>query len=270
MTYDTSERGQQLQPIEVYDFARGSQQWHFTSAEVPIVVASQTYLPRTMRRSTIETTTEKARNNLSITCRRDFEIAELFRVSPPTDVISVTVRRCHQSEPDDVAVLWKGRVLNCEWRDIEADLTCEPVSTSLARPGLRRLYQRNCPHVLYSTACGVSKASYVLAAAIDSVSGLDLSVSEAASQSDGYYAGGFIEWELQAGVIERRFIKNHVGAILSLSSQFVDIGPGVEVSIYPGCNHSTGICNTKFGNLLNYGGFPHIPQKNPFGGSPIY
>jgi len=42
------------------------------------------------------------------------------------------------------------------------------------------------------------------------------------------------------------------------------------VSAFPGCDKSIGICQAKFNNHQNYGGFPHTPTKNPFDGTPIY
>ena len=41
------------------------------------------------------------------------------------------------------------------------------------------------------------------------------------------------------------------------------------VTLYPGCTKSRAVCKNKFDNLNNYGGFPWIPTKNPFGGSSI-
>jgi hypothetical protein len=51
---------------------------------------------------------------------------------------------------------------------------------------------------------------------------------------------------------------------------FDGIAVGQAVTLYPGCDHTTTTCDGKFSNLNNYGGFPHIPTKNPFGGSPIF
>ena len=39
--------------------------------------------------------------------------------------------------------------------------------------------------------------------------------------------------------------------------------------IASGCDLRAATCATKFGNLPNFGGFPEIPGRNPFGGSSI-
>ena len=42
------------------------------------------------------------------------------------------------------------------------------------------------------------------------------------------------------------------------------------VTLYPGCDHTLTTCDTAFSNSLNYGGFPAIPQKNPWAGDPVF
>jgi hypothetical protein len=36
-----------------------------------------------------------------------------------------------------------------------------------------------------------------------------------------------------------------------------------------GCDRTFATCQSKFGNSLNFGGFPWIPVKNPFAGDSI-
>ena len=42
-----------------------------------------------------------------------------------------------------------------------------------------------------------------------------------------------------------------------------------SVEIAPGCDLRRDTCAGRFGNLLNFGGFPDIPGRNPFGGTSI-
>jgi len=149
MTYDARELSMQSgEPIEMYHFIVGSTHHRFTSAKSAITYDGNTYQPALIKRGSIDFTTEKGRNNLKIQTVRDFAIAELFKVSPPSDVILLVVHRVHYGDSDG-AVIWSGRVLNCEWSGSTASINCEPVSSSLQRVGLRRMYQRQCPHVLY-------------------------------------------------------------------------------------------------------------------------
>jgi uncharacterized phage protein (TIGR02218 family) len=270
MTYDATERSVQAgAPVELYEFTRGEQIFRYTSADADFSLLGNTYATEPLRRSQIETSAERARNGLTIECRREFAIAELFRVAPPTDVIGVVIKRVHRDDLDP-AVIWNGRVLNCGFDGVQARLNCEPASTSLKRPGLRRLYQRQCPHVLYAQGpgqCNVVRATHSTVTTVSAVSGVTLSVAALASKP---WAGGFVEWEPASGVLERRFILSFSGLALTLSQAFQGIEVGDTVTVSPGCDHTTATCSSTYGNLANYGGMPFMPDKNPFDGTPVF
>ncbi|HWH75545.1 MAG TPA: phage BR0599 family protein [Methylibium sp.] len=254
-------------PVEFYEFTRGSAApQRYTSADGDIVLSGNTYVARTLRRGRIEASAERARNALQISCERTFPIAEMFRVAPPSDVIGVVVKRQHRDDVD-VAVIWTGRVLNCAFNGLEAVLSCEPVTSSMKRPGLRRLYQRGCPHVLYGPGCGLNRASVSTLTTVTAISGLVLSVAAL----DAYpFAGGFVEWEVEPGVFERRFIGSFSSLNLTLTQPFQGIPIGAAVTVSPGCDHTMATCDGTYANVPNFGGFPFIPIKNPFAGTPVY
>lgn len=270
MTYDTRERSVELgEPVELYEFARGSIVQRFTSTDADFTLDANTYTSATLQRTPIEVSAERARNAITITCARSFPIADLFRVAPPSEVILVTVRRVHRGDTD-AAVIWIGRVLNCEWSGGQASLNCEPVSSSLKRAGLRRKYQRQCPHVLYGQGpgqCGVVRATHSSTTTVTAITGLVLQVAALGTKP---WAGGFVEWEMPDGAIERRFITDFAGVNLTLSQAFQGITIGETVTVSPGCDHTMATCQTTYANLDNYGGFPFVPLKNPFDGTPIF
>lgn len=266
MSYDLRERSiSDGAPIELYHFALGGREWRFTTAADDVTQGGHTWLAAMIRRDGIEASADQARNNLKLTVPRDFPLADLFRIMPPTDVILLQVYRCHAGDPT-TAMVWAGRVLNCSWSGSTASLYAEPVATSLQRVGLRRMYQKQCPHVLYGTACGVSAASYAVSTTLDSTSGLTVSASAFAAHVDGYFAGGYLTTVVD-DVTERRFITEHLGANLTLNLPLSALAVGTSVTVYPGCDHSLSTCAAKFANSDNCGGFPFIPTKNPFASS---
>jgi hypothetical protein len=36
------------------------------------------------------------------------------------------------------------------------------------------------------------------------------------------------------------------------------------VTLYPGCDRSLAMCDERFNNAVNHGGFPWLPNSNPF------
>ena len=255
-------------PVELYEFRRGSSVWRYTSASQDLVYNSFSYTAVLLKRGSIEQTNEIGRAGLRITLARDVEVVSEFIATPPSEVTLLTVYRQHRSD-SETAVVWMGRVPNAEWRESQAELNCPPVYTSLQRTGLRRLYQRNCPHVLYGGSCQASPIVHRVQGAVGAISGTVVSVPAAAGFAVGHFAGGFATWSAN-GITEKRMIIAHSSDSITLSAVPPGLSIGAAVVLYPGCDHTLNTCESKFNNSANFGGFPFIPTKNPFGGSPIY
>ena len=255
-------------PVELYEFRRGSSAWRYTSGPRDLVYNSFSYSAVLLKRGSIEQTSEIGRSGLRITLARDVDVVGHFIAAPPSEVTLLTVYRQHRTD-SETAVVWMGRVLNVEWRESEVELNCEPVYTSLQRTGLRRLYQRNCPHVLYSGSCQASPIVHRVQGAVGALSGSAISIAAAAAFPAGHFAGGFATWSAN-GITEKRMITAHTSDSITLSTVPPGLNVGALVVLYPGCDHTLNTCAGKFSNSVNFGGFPFIPTKNPFGGSPIY
>jgi uncharacterized phage protein (TIGR02218 family) len=185
--------------------------------------------------------------------------------------VLLSIIRVHRGEAEQVP-WWSGRVLNCDWRDGQAQLRCENIYTSLRRTGLRRLYQRNCPHVLYDgNSCRLLKGDFATPATVVSSDGRLVTLSGIGAIALGRLAGGFLEWVVSIGRTERRGIRSHGGGgLLELTHQIPDLPDGAAVIVYPGCAHNLEDCDTFFDNAVNYGGWPFIQDKNPMGGSNVF
>lgn len=273
MTYEAAETSADAgRPVELYTFARGTTLWRYTSADRAQVVGGDTFAPAVIGRSRIEQGAEMNRSALKLTVPRDFAIAELYRVAPPGDVVAVTLRRLHLSDADgELATLWTGRVVNVAWSNdgAQATITCEPIYTSLRRTGLRRMYGRLCPHVLYGPACKANPAVFAVPGTLTATTGLTLTAAAWGAKPVGWFDGGFIEWA-EGGGTERRFIVAHSGSTLTLDRRAPSLAVGAVATAYPGCEHTLEVCDDKFDNILNNGSTPFIPTKNPMGGDPIY
>lgn len=264
MTYDARESSAYSgNPVELYEFNRGSSYWRYTSGDEDIAWNAQTWERVPISRTALDETGELNRVNLEITLQRDNPVADLFRLYPPGDIVTVKIWRKHRDDAEAV-VIWAGRVLNCEFKGGEAVLHTEPVYTSIRRNGLRRFYQRQCPHVLYGPSCGVNQTLYKASGPVIAISGNTIQVAAAGSFANGYFAGGYVSWLSGAWVTENRLITDHTGVTLTLSAPILGLAVGLSVDVYPGCDHTLSTCQTKFSNHANYGGWPYIPTKNPF------
>lgn len=272
MTYDAIERSDELaRPVELYTFSRGNLYWRFTSADRAVDVSFQTYsaVQGGIRRAGIAQGTELNRQTLKLTVPRDFPIVELYRAGVPTDAIILRIQQYHEGDGQVVGI-WGGRVVNAARLGATAELSCEPVYTSVRQVGLRRKYQRQCPHVLYGPSCRLSASAYKTTATVASVGTTTVTAPAFGAQPDGYWEGGWIEREVAPGIFDRWFIVGHTGNTLTLLTQPLGLTSTMQVNVYPGCDHTMATCISKFANSDNYGGMPDIPTKNPFGSDPVY
>ena len=275
MAFDTIESSEFFQPVELYQFKRGIFTWNYTSADTDIVFETVNYESVQIRRGNITSTQDLGKTGLKLTLSRRVAFVTQFISTSPTDVITLTVTRIHFGQPDK-AITWRGRVVNVKFVENEAQVTCQPIFNSLRRPGLRRVYQINCPHVLYGPECTVAKASFSTLATLTGVSGNVLTspsfVITTPTFNVDWFIGGFVEFN-NSGLFDKRFITDHnntTGAI-TLNLPFgTELAVGAQVTAFPGCRHTTTVCSGKFNNIANYGGFPFIPQKNPMDGTPVF
>lgn len=284
-------------PLELYHFKTtkngemetGEQSWGYTSAPIDVVFPTgnvtypngMTFKSTQITRSETTKTADLNKLSMTITVPKDNEVALMYQFYPPTSVITVDIRRSHRTDVDqEIFVHWMGRISSVEFNDEEgvARLTCEPVHTSIRRLGLRRHYQRECPHILYSEACGVAKENYQVSRVVQSISGLTVALGAALPGVDNDFAGGMLSWTNTGKPTQWRFILSNTTTSLQVNFPFPDVNDpygrglhaGSSITIYKGCTHTMTDCVEKFNNLDNYGGFPYIPMENPFGMTTLY
>lgn len=264
-------------PFELYEVRYDAQVWYYTSGDTSYLdtATSRTYVPLVITRSNLIASSDLSRGNMELDVERGAAFLELFRVAPPSSVVLLTIKRVHRTDSIlQIAVIWSGRILNVSWSPSSARLNCESARSSVLQFGLRRQFQLQCPHVLYGTSCRVSKASYLIEGTVTALGSGQITVPALSAAPVNYYAGGFIEWtRTDISVTERRTISSsQTGTgVLEVVGVPIALKIGDAVRVYPGCDHTLGSNGcAKFNNTANYGGFPHTPSKNPFGGDPLY
>jgi len=276
MTFASYESSRDLgKPVDLYYFRYGSDPaayYAYTDADFPLTVdhgdGPITYDAVPIKRGEISSTGTLDRTTLEVSTARDAELADLFRVYPPAQVVTLIIRQSHLDDPDEeFPVVWTGRIVaSSRKKDSTVSYSCEPVSTSMRRPGLRRHYQYGCPHALYGIQCGANKAAATVTATVDSISGTEVTLDAGWTAIDASkYLGGMIEYENAEGEIEIRSILRVTGDTLTCSGILRDLAPAASISVILGCSRQLGDCADVHNNIVNYGGQPWIPLKNPIG-----
>lgn len=248
----------------------GSDVWTLTGTDQNQTYNSELYIATAMKRGGYEQKNELSKANLDLSLPIDHELSVSLLTVYTEQIMSLTV---FSNIDGTVSTIWKGRLVSVKPSDTELTLTFESIFTSLQRPGLRARFQKSCRHALYGRGCTLDPADFEVLGATTAFSGNTLTVTEAGTYANGYFIGGMLA--APDGTLS--YVINHVGTSItlqrtsySLLTAWAETGAGMVVKLYPGCDHSRNTCNTKFGNLLNYGGFDWIPEKNPMGGSSVY
>lgn len=224
------------------------------------------YTPAAVFRGEVEQDQEDKTGSIDITLPAASEVALLFRDFLPPSPVHVVVFRNHDGDLGAGIVHFSGTVSAVEFKGSEAVLTCLPLSEAFRRPIPWQMFQSQCGHPLYSAACGVDRATYAVSATVTAVNatGSVIQADAFGLQADRWFCSGWVE-HTESGEI--RWVVGHTGTSVTLAAPFSALAVGDAVTIYPGCDRTEAVCETKFSNLANFAGWSHIPSKNPFNSS---
>ena len=133
-----------------------------------------------------------------------------------------------------------------------------------------RYIHRHCSAELGDERCGVNLglSQFSGAGEVVSLSGIDtLVVTGIEGFAQGWFANGVLTWTtgVRAGRTERvvDFRHDAAGTILIVwQAASVLPTPGDQFTIVAGCDKRFATCKSKFGNSLNFRGFPHLPGND--------
>lgn len=262
------------QPVRLYLFERGATRWAYCSADRQITFQGYAYDPVAISDDGIRMTGEASADTLKITAPTDLPPARLFRGAPPSAEIWLTVRDIHYGEtdiPGNGQVVWFGSIATVRWPQVDrSEISCQSLGASNQRPGLRLTWDRECPYTVFDGRCGAPRAAFRVGAAVVSLDGAAINVPAAAGYAAGWFSGGWVEWAIDGGEVERRGIESHSGSVLTLLGGTDGLASGMTVGVYPGCDGLIQTCNDKFANTDNCGAIKDLPGKSPFDGNPVF
>lgn len=272
MSFDTFERSNASgRPVALYTFTHGNTTWRYCTADSDKTVGGHVY---TALAITDEGVVQGGsdQNDLQISVQSDFPVAALFRNGQQSGKVWLYVRRWHIGDPaSETPLQWSGTVVNSRpTDDATITLNCRSLGGTFDRQGLRLAWGRMCPHVLYSEfGCKVPKEEHAYPRVIATLTGTNFTCVAHSEAEEGTFSGGFLELERDDGSFDRRAIELQTGNDFLVLGSTDGLSIGDAITLYPGCVRTTTACKA-FDNLPNYGGFPHLPGKSPFDGTPVY
>lgn len=278
MTFATYEESRtQGEPISLYHFQYGessTQFYAYTDGEQAVTYAGKIYLPIPIAMGAVRASGTLDKQSIEVRTPQNVELAELFRLYPPSQVVTLVVRQGHVGDADaQFLVTWTGRVIGHKRQGNEAVYTIESLATAMRRSILRRHYMLGCGHALYGPSCKANKAAATVIRSVLSVSGASVTLLDLwqTEERKPKYIGGMVEWEALDGTKESRWLVRLSGTnnqTLMLDGVAKGLVSGMSVNVILGCNHQAGLeddCIVLHENINNFGGCPWIPTQNPIG-----
>jgi len=253
-------------PIEGFEFAAPNNVFYrYTSSEVDRTINGLAFTTIAIERSAVKSGTHEDDNlDLQISMPVSTPLIQkyAFNVAPPS--LTLTLYRYHlgTSSATDWIILWKGQVTSFTVAGRVATLRVPGVFASFLSGTIpNRFYQAQCGHVLFDSRCKVNVALSQSTTTVASITD-DRTIVVV---NDGFADGICIAGEMINNVtLERRTVVNNVANVITLAYPFSTITVSDSVELRAGCLHSAAYCKNTFNNIVNFGGFPYIPNNNPF------
>ena len=123
-----------------------------------------------------------------------------------------------------------------------------------------QLCSPSCRAILGDSRCNVNLTSFSFNATINVVTSGSIFTANALTQAAGYFTGGEIQWLTGANAGLKREIKefSNKQIVLALPMPYA-LQVGDTFKAVAGCDKIFSTCKTKFNNVNNFRGEPHVP-----------
>jgi hypothetical protein len=177
------------------------------------------------------------------------------------------IREGAPEAPDAATLVWSGEVAEASGNGKRIKARGDVFGSVFERKFPRFLMQQDCNVTLFSSACGVNKATYQVSGTMTSSVGNVITVTCGSTQAANYYARGEV-WVGAGSTLERRLILSSAPGtgtqVLTIDRPIAVNGAGgVAAVFWPGCDGQYSTCGSKFSNKLRFRGHPFMPRDNP-------
>jgi len=262
-TFIAKELADQRLPAELYHIWIQDRHFYHTSGDTPIVFQGKKYLPGTIGRGEISFNAELEVSELEVTFSRITQPMIEYIANNPVDLAWIEVIKLFRdSDPLEGNPIFIGQIHTISFQGAAATAKCVGFEFFLSQLIPRWEYTEHCNHIVGDSGCGVdlSSSTYSVTAtvSVEDAEGLILSSSAFGSYADDWFTYGWAQWET-----EKRPIHAHFGITIELKYAFSNLQTGQSVTVYAGCDNRIETCRDKFANVVNFLGFPYIPEDNP-------
>lgn len=135
-----------------------------------------------------------------------------------------------------------------------------------------RKYQRTCDAVFCDVGqsvarCKLNAATFTFSGTVTSVTSPSAFIVSGLAQADDYFSRGLLTWTSGNNDGNTADVRTHTndGASVGIDLWTPQVGTiqvGDTFDILAGCKQTADVCKSKFNNLDNFQGFPHMPGED--------
>jgi uncharacterized phage protein (TIGR02218 family) len=247
--------------IEIYTITfPDSTVYRYTSTVDSIVVGGDTYFARTgLIRGEVNVSVTECDSAMTLILPCTDAAVRSYMESPPSLPVFIEVRQVLNGG----SVPWfKGIVSSVSVSGISAEFRLIGNGVAQLSQATALRYTAQCRHALYGPACRVDKNNHKTTGNLTDVesNGLVLVSSDWDDFTQEQWIGGAID----IGGELRTIISQPASDKIRIDRVFIGLLGTEAFEIFEGCNKTNATCREKFNNLINFGGIPNLPRRNPF------
>lgn len=244
----------------------------YTDHDMPLVVSGTTYTPAPALKRIILT------SSINDTVSNQ-EFGSAWVDAPETDLLAgkfdnalVELAMCSWENPQYGKIIVDiGRLGVVQWTadGFRADMHS---SMREMQKNINFVFTPTCRHLLFSQfdtqhigACTLNKGSYTYTGTVSLITSAVRFNCTGLSQPQNWCTNGILEWTSGNNTGRKHEVKKHEVAASTTIELFLAPGRPIELgntfTITAGCDKTLNTCKTKFNNVINFGGFPHIQTE---------
>ncbi len=241
---------------------RSGKEFGFTSHQIDIQFDGLNYVSSTgLSMSACHFNASLAEDNLEIeSIFLESAITEADVISGKFDYAEIEIFMVNYNDLSQGKVILNSGITN-EIRLEEGKFTVE--ITGFARKlscGIANVYTKTCQAKFGDAKCGVNLRNLEQEVEVIQISENSIILSGTEGKANGHFNDGLLKFLSGANEGAEFEIRNFInGEIFLKSTANFEIKKGDKVRISPSCDKFFDTCKRKFGNALNFRGFPHVP-----------
>lgn len=155
--------------------------------------------------------------------------------------------------------LFQGRVTPSKLSRTEISLNVKSELELLDTKLPRNFYQSSCLNTLFDAGCSLSKAAYAVHGEVTSASLTQITTT--LTQAAGYFSLGTVTFDTGQNAGVMRSIRSYANGVITLATPLIStVAAGDSFTATPGCDKLQATCANKFNNVINFRGFPFVPD----------